>query len=69
MNYSKSITMKVLRTTHKIVIRRGMTRGDIGTALGNIPTSVLLTDIVENDELGTVRLEFLEEKEDGTVSP
>ena len=66
MSYSKSCTVKILRTIHKVVLRCGMTREDIGAAIGNIPSGLRINDITYNDELGTVKLEFLEENEEAS---
>ncbi len=64
MSYSRSDTVKILRSVHKVVLRRGMTRREIDNALAQVPKDLRVTDMIENDELGTTKLEFLEECEE-----
>lgn len=61
MSYSRSDTVKILRSTHKVELRKGMTRGAIKLALDNVPVQLTVTYIEDKDD-GSVVIEFLDER-------
>jgi hypothetical protein len=66
MTYSKHLSMKVVRTVHRVTFTQphpgfGCLASDLLNDLLKVPGGAKLTDMVEEDS--TVTLEFIEEKE------
>ena len=61
MSYSKTSTVKILRTKHKIGFAIGETVGSLLESINKVPPDATIDEIIIDDSGGIITIEFHEE--------